>query len=294
MTILITGAQGFLGRQVSSELADAGYSIIGTIARRPHSYKSFFAVPGVEYLHFDIGASPLSRLDEFGMVDTVIDLAWAALDDYDSKKHETQAADHADFLSYLLNRGTRQLIVAGTCQEFGVRDGEIEESFTPNPLTSYAKAKSELHSFLLSSTKSERVSLKWLRFFYLWGLDPKPLTMLGQLRKAIREGEKSFILRNGKKTRDFISLGDAARAVNHLLGFPELSREINLSTGESRSVLDLAQHYLGLTGARIELICDDNPSPSYEADHFWGRPSTLLDSGFEWDELIAETSQNEK
>ena len=104
-------------------------------------------------LHGD-HADSFARL---GSPDVLIHLAWGGLPNYRDRKH----ADHElpaqrRFLGALLASGLKRLVVTGTCAEYGLREGALDETMPAEPLLEYAKAKDSLRRWLEGEQRNHR------------------------------------------------------------------------------------------------------------------------------------------
>ena len=116
--------------------------------------------------------------------DTLIHLAWDFyLRDYNSKIHIEQVDNHLNFIESNL-KWLKNIIVTGTCMEYGDYEGEIEENMIANPETKYGQAKNILREklFLL---KKYKFNLTWLRLFYFYGGE-KNIRIWGNINLAIQ------------------------------------------------------------------------------------------------------------
>jgi len=131
MRVAVSGATGFVGRHVLSELARHSVEIVA-ISRRFST--EGLVDSGVETVQLDIGASPTGAFDRLGRPDVLIHLAWGGLPNYRSLHHyEQELPDQYRFLSGLARDGLPAMVVAGTCFEYGMRSGPLNEGMDTHP-----------------------------------------------------------------------------------------------------------------------------------------------------------------
>ena len=122
MRIAVTGASGFIGRYVVSELVARG--IETTVARFGR------AIPGlplsVQEVPLDIHSPAIDPFSVLGKPDLLLHLAWSGLPQYASSHHlESELPAQLSFLSACVRSGIRRVVVTGTCFEYGLASGEL-------------------------------------------------------------------------------------------------------------------------------------------------------------------------
>jgi len=131
MKIAVTGSTGFIGTYVTHELEKL--SITPTLLVRPSSIDKVSQLKG-EVVPFDIADPPEGAFDIIGRPDVLIHLAWEGLPNYMSTRHtEVELATQYRFLSQLVRSGLKSLVVTGTCFEYGMLSGALEESMEVQP-----------------------------------------------------------------------------------------------------------------------------------------------------------------
>ena len=125
MKILVTGATGFVGRHVVNELLKYDYEII--IAGRN---KNLSTNEKINFIFFDLEKLDLSKnyFEYFNTPDLLIHLAWQGLPNYKSLFHfENNLPAHYSFLKNMVVNGLKNLVVTGTCFEYGMKEGCLSE-----------------------------------------------------------------------------------------------------------------------------------------------------------------------
>lgn len=207
---------------------------------------------------------------KFAPDDVLIHLAWPSLNNFDSINHLEHLDMHFKSLRILFNLGLKNLIVAGTCLEYGKREGEILPTDKKNPITNYAIAKCKLHDSLLELRKTLSFNLQWMRLFYIKDPDPIKKNLMYQLEYALKNNHKEFRMSNGNQLRDFVSLKDISSTVDILLSNKQQTREINCCSNNPISVKDLVLGYLKNNKKEINIHFGFYEIPYYEGFSFWG------------------------
>lgn len=270
MNILVTGATGFIGHYVVSDLLKKGH-VVTAVARNREKAETFPWFKDITFIKCDIH-DPLSNpVPAIGLPDVVIHLVWPNLTDYRSLSHvaETLPADYR-FLSALLLAGVKHLVVAGTCFEYGLQCGCLEEDIQTSPVTPYAIAKDSLRRFLVAHQHTFPFRLQWARIFYPYGKGQKSNSLLAQLNAAIDRGEEVFHMSGGEQLRDYLPVEEVAANLVRLAETPSFDGVLNICSGRPVSVRRLVEEHLTKRNSSIKLNLGYYPYPEHEPMAFWG------------------------
>jgi nucleoside-diphosphate-sugar epimerase len=273
--ILVTGATGFIGGYVIDRLlsvGDADYRIIATSAHREKAEASPW-YHRVSYIPFD-----LEKMDPsvdlyafFGEPDYMIHLAWEGLPNYKAAFHvEVNYPRHAAFLQNLVVHGLRDLTVTGTCLEYGMQEGCLEEDGATHPGNPYADAKDRLRLFLRDLQTAHPFALKWVRLFYMYGKGQSQNSLLSQLERALAEHAPAFNMSGGEQIRDYLPVEKIAEYIVAIALQQRVMGTINCCSGQPVTVKQLVEDYLERSGRKIPLNLGYYPYPDYEPMRFWG------------------------
>lgn len=273
MNILVTGATGFIGRHLIPILLarDHSVTIVARNAQRAMAARWFDRVRFEQCdIHVPIG-KPCER---FGMPDAMIHLAWPGLPNYKSPVHteQTLPAD-CRFLESMLEGGLSQLLVAGTCFEYGMQTGCLAETLQARPTNPYGQAKDALRLFLEDLRLRNDFVLQWARLFYIHGEGQNPNSLIAQLDRAIDNGEQVFNMSGGEQLRDYLPVEEVAYRLALLVEQPGCTGVVNVCSGHPISVLDLVRQHVHRRSAEIQLNRGYYPYPDHEPMRFWGDPA---------------------
>ncbi|MEJ7822559.1 MAG: NAD(P)-dependent oxidoreductase, partial [Chitinophagaceae bacterium] len=202
MKILVTGATGFVGKHVIKELLKYEHEIIAT--ERTNSADLPRKINTIK-LDLDKMDPNKNYFSETGEPDLLIHLAWQGLPNYKEKFHlEKNLPSHSVFLKNIVDNGLQNLVVTGTCFEYGMKEGCLSEDIESDPQNPYAAAKDELRKFLEQLQAEKYYNLKWLRLFYMYGKGQNPNSLLSQLESALEKGETTFNMSGGEQLRDYL------------------------------------------------------------------------------------------
>lgn len=271
MRVAVTGASGFVGRHVVSALLERDDEVVA-ISRHPDATNDDAVTP----IAFDITDAGGLTLEQLGNPDALVHLAWGGLPNYRSAHHlERELRIHSSFLQSCIQSGINRILVAGTCLEYGLQSGELSESMSCKPVTTYAQAKCALHEYLLELAQRHSFELCWLRMFYLYGDGQFPTSLYSQLKSALETGKKSFDMSAGDQVRDFIDVDVAARQIAALTHINAAQGVMNICSGDPIRVVDKVREWLSDWRADITLNLSVYPYPDYEPHSFWGNPNRL-------------------
>jgi len=273
MTVVVTGASGFVGRHVVRRLAALGIS--PTLLVRPGS-----TLPDDLAIHpvveMDIGAAPSDVFERLGAPTDVIHLAWDGLPNYAATRHlDEELPAQQSFLEALLGAGLAGLTVTGTCLEYGLQSGGLSEDLPTAPVTAYGKAKDELRAALKRLRGTGSFRLTWARLFYLHGDGQAPGALVPQLEAAIARGDATFDMSGGEQLRDYLPIEVAASDLVALALNGRDNGVVNVCSGRPVSVRELAEEVVRNHGAAITLNLGHFPYPDYEPMAFWGDRAKL-------------------
>ncbi|MHC1700133.1 MAG: NAD-dependent epimerase/dehydratase family protein [Humidesulfovibrio sp.] len=273
--VLVTGATGFVGRHVVPALLARGCAV--TALCRDGAKAGAMPWAGqVDLLCADIASLTPAQLDRLARHDCVLHLAWEGLGNY---KAETQVSEvlprHLRFLSELIERGARRLLVTGTCLEYGLVEGALAEDLPPRPTTAYGQAKDLLRRALEPVCAAHGARLVWARLFYMHGPGQSEKSLLSQLDRAISSGADSFNMSGGEQLRDYLPIEDAADLLVRLALQDAVAGVVNCASGRPVTVRALVEEHLRRRGASLALNLGHYPYPDYEPMRFWADTTKL-------------------
>ena len=270
MKVLLTGSSGFIGSYVYQYMQSLDNLTIFRLIRDRETVSSNDSSIIIHDIYQEIDAQ------KFREFDAVIHLAWDCLDDYMNVVHENKIyPTHYQFLTALIDLGVKNLTVIGTCQEYGMQEGCLNENMKARPNTSYARAKYKLNNELEKLIENTDVILKWIRVFYTYGNGQSSNSLTGQLYKALESHDKVFNMSPGDQLRDFVPVDQLAENIVAIALQNYIHGVINCCSGVPISVENFVKERIAEFGREIDLNLGYYPYPSYEPKAFWGDNSKL-------------------
>lgn len=277
MKILVTGATGFIGNYVISELLKNNYLVIATSLHEEKA-KAAAWFSQVEYIPFSLQDfnDKTNYFAFFGEPDAMIHLAWEGLPNYKEAFHTgINLPRHFTFLTNLVSNGLSNLSVTGTCFEYGMKEGCLSEDMVCEPANSYAIAKNELRIQIEHLQSRLPFNFKWIRLFYMYGQGQSVKSLISQLEMALERNEPQFNMSGGEQVRDFLPVEEVAANIVTIALQNKVQGVINCCSGKPVSVKSFVEDYLKAKNKSIALNLGYYPYTDYEPMKFWGDTTKL-------------------
>jgi dTDP-6-deoxy-L-talose 4-dehydrogenase (NAD+) len=212
----------------------------------------------------------------FQQPDLLIHLAWEGLPNYKDLFHlEKNLFSNYRFLKNMVENGLKSFVVTGTCFEYGMQSGALNETMITMPDNPYGLAKDTLRKFLEQLQKKIDFEFKWVRLFYMYGKGQSPNSILSQLDRALEKGEASFNMSGGEQLRDYLPVEKVAEYIVKIAMQNKVHGIINCCSGKPISIRKLVENYLVKKQKSIHLNLGYYSYPDYEPMAFWGNAAKL-------------------
>lgn len=273
--VLLTGATGFVGRHLASALLERGFQV-RAVARNVDVARRMPWFADVDWVAADLHDPGLDVAALTEGISALAHLAWPGLPNYGGLFHfeRNLPADYA-FIRQVVAAGVKHVLVTGTCFEYGLQSGSLDEACMAQPANPYGLAKNTLRLFLESLARQQPFTLQWARLFYLHGEGQNPNSLLASLERAIDEKAASFDMSAGEQLRDYLPIATASGHLAALLLHPEFSGVVNVSSGQPVSVRRLVEQRLAARGSSLSLNLGAFGYSPHEPMAFWGNCERL-------------------
>lgn len=274
MKIIVTGANGFIGRHLLPRLMDEGHEVIAVVRNK----KNLISCDGrCQIVELDIGDINSHKFMILKQADTLIHLAWGHLSNYRTLQHiEAELPIHYQFIKKIISLGIMNVSVIGTCFEYGMQSGELSESLETQPDNPYGFAKDTLRKQLEFLRTKYNFNLTWMRLFYMYGDDQPANTLYSQLRAAVNKGEQVFNMSGGEQLRDYLHIDDVVQGIMNVVDRKENIGIVNICSGKPISIRSLVEQWIESNNWIISLNFGYYSYPDYEPFAFWGDNSKYL------------------
>jgi nucleoside-diphosphate-sugar epimerase len=262
--ILLTGATGFVGRQVLRALAERGCRVRAVVREGKQdrlassgSMERIVASPDI------FAESAAWWAEACRGVDCVIHVAW-----YAEPGLYLHSPKNRECLEGTLRLGQgavqakiRRFVGIGTCFEYELSAGTLSVATPLRPATPYAQAKVEAFQALSQSLPPAGVGFAWCRLFYLYGEGEDQRRLVPYLRARLAAGQPAD-LTSGERIRDYLDVREAGRMIVDVALGP-VQGPVNICSGIPVTIRALAERIADEYGRRDLLrfgARPDNPA----------------------------------
>ena len=269
--VLVTGANGYIGRNVINYLLDSNIDVVAVDISLNKIISE--KVKKIEINIFENTDYLFSNLQNLG---TCIHLAWRNGFVHNSITHLEDISLHYKFLKKIHEFGIKNINVIGTMHEIGYWEGEVANDTTTNPISFYGIAKNSLRQSLKILEDSDKeLFIKWLRVFYIQGDDRNNNSIFSKILQKEEEGAKTFPFTTGKNKYDFINISILAEMISKASLQTEVTGIINCCSGKPVSLKEKVELFLKENNLKIKLEYGVFPDRSYDSPAIWGNNDTI-------------------
>jgi UDP-glucuronate 4-epimerase len=231
--LLVTGAAGFIGSQLSKRLLDSGINVVGLDNLNPYySVKlkedrlaQLEGHPRFTFARLDLAdRAGMERLFAANRFDVVVNLAAQAGVRYSLKNPqayiEANIVGFTNILEGCRHHGVKHLVFASSSSVYGANTRmpfSVHDN-VDHPVSLYAASKKA--NELMAHTYSHLYGLACtgLRFFTVYGPWGRPDMALFLFTDAILKGRPIQVFNHGRMQRDFTYIDDIVEGVVRVMG----------------------------------------------------------------------------
>ncbi len=237
--VAVTGATGFIGKQVVKKLLEKGYFV--KILSRKAGQKE---AEGTSVVVCD-NTDKKTIENAFDCCKAVIHLAAkvpqiGVQEDYkESYKQNVLAA--INVFSEAEKNGVEKFIFISGWHVYGENDWKfpIKETEKINTSTVYSKTKAEAEKLLLEKSATAKMKLLILRISNLYGESPSQEGVIIKFIKKSSDGQQIEV--SGNQSRDYLYVGDAADAIINALVADTKETIFNIGSGKPLTIIKIAE-----------------------------------------------------
>jgi len=262
MRFVVTGGAGFVGSHLVKLLVKKGHEITVIDNLYTGKKENLDEVKDkIKFLNIDIQDYD-SMEKNMRNIDGVFHQAALTIVQDSFKmpeKYHSVNVDGTENIFKIAQKNNFKVVYASSSSVYGHQENiPILENSEKKPITPYGKTK--LEDELLAEKYSKLgVKIIGLRYFNIFGKG-QTIEYAGVITKfldRIRDGKAPIIFGDGSQIRDFIYVGDVAD-VNYLAMNSNISNlHVNVGTGNSTSILELAKMMVKISGLSLEPIISD-------------------------------------
>lgn len=265
--ILVTGGAGFIGTHLCRALAENGFKVRSLDIAHPKK-----PVQGVEYILGDVRDR---KGVEAALRGAAAVFHFAALvsvplcQEKPVESYETNLMAAARLLDLIYAQNQKQdfktrMIFSGSSVVYGddtqLGQSRQEDEKLSAPLSFYGAQKLGAEHLIKLFRQNQGIPAVVFRYFNVYGLDQDPHSpysgVISIFSGAIAQGKTIRLNGGGFQTRDFVSVKDIVRACLKALELNDDQCDaipINLGSGKSVSIKELAQMMIAASGKKIPI-----------------------------------------
>ena len=254
LTVIVTGAAGFIGMHLCQRLLDRGQAVIGVDDFNPYYEVSLkearaarlLAQPSFELVRMDVAeAEAFQALTARVRPDLIVHLAAQAGVRYSIENpfayERANMAGHLSVLEACRQVAVPQLVYASSSSVYGERPlnagGFTEADPTDHPASLYAATKRGCELMSAAYGSLYGLAQTGLRFFTVYGPWGRPDMAYFSFSRKIMAGETIDVFGEGQMARDFTYIDDIIEGLIGVIDHPATAGEHRLfNIGDSRPV----------------------------------------------------------
>jgi nucleoside-diphosphate-sugar epimerase len=268
MKILVTGANGYLGKGIVKCLLDDGIEVVATDTRDDLIDKRA-EIKVVDLFSLD------TPYEYFGSPDVLLHMAWRDGFVHGSINHINDLPRHYAFIKKMAEGGVEKISVMGSMHEVGFFEGSINENTPTNPESLYGISKNTLRDLVRLICKERNISYQWMRGFYIVGNTTDGSSVFSKIIQQANAGKTEFPFTLGLNQFDFIDYDRFCRYVADTVEQNEINGIINICSGRPEKLADRVEQFIDENRLNIKLQYGVFPDRPYDSKAIWGDDSKI-------------------
>ncbi len=263
MKILVTGANGYLGRGVVEQLLLRGHEVIAT------DMKTTYVSEKAKKVECD-----LFKIENpyfyFGKPDVLLHMAWRDGFVHNSDAHINDLPLHYRFIKLITEAGLKKVAIMGSMHEVGFFEGSINENTPCHPMNLYGIAKDSLRNVTKLIATQNNILWQWLRGYYIVSNSPIGNSIFSKIVKAVGSGQTEFPFTMGQNQYDFLDYNEFCFQVAAVLSQDKTNGIINICSGKPEKLADRVERFIRENNYKIKLKYGAFPDRPYDSKAVWG------------------------
>lgn len=256
--VLLTGASGFIGRQVVQELLSEGYEVHALINHHELPHQANLVQHSLDLLN-ESKVADFFENSNFSF-ENLIHLAWYVgpkCHIHDLNVDWTIAT--LNLVKLFAENGGKVFLGAGTCSEYEYKFGYLTEGQTPTVSgTLYGNSKNALFNILNVYCKKHEIIFKWPRIFNLYGPAEKETRLMPSVILSCLKGEEVKVS-DCLKFQDYLHVADTARGIVKVFS-SDIQGAVNICSGQPIQLRQIVNTIAELTGFKGNILWGAIPS----------------------------------
>lgn len=271
MKILVTGANGYIGKGVVAQLLKLGHKVIATDFIKEEKDDAITGLTLKEANLFDI-SDPYTFFEQ---PEVVLHLAWRDGFVHNSKAHVDDFSKHVAFLQKMFDSKAKRIAVMGSMHEVGFFEGSIDEMTPCHPETFYGITKNALKDVTIMMSKKADKPYQWLRGYYIVGNTANGASIFSKIVQANAQGKTEFPFTTGQNQYDFLDYDEFCLRVALAASQDNINGIINICSGYPEKLADRVERFIKENGFNIKLKYGSFPDRPYDSKAIWGNSNKI-------------------
>jgi len=284
MRFVVTGGAGFVGSHLVKLLVKEGHDVI--VIDNLHTGKKdnlFGVMDKIEFIEKDI--RDYDSIEKYMKnIDGIFHQAALTIvqDSFtNTEEYHDVNVNGTENIFKISQKNKIKVVFASSSSVYGHQENiPISEDAEKNPINPYGKTKLD-DEVLMKKYSALGAKIIGLRYFNIFG-EGQTIDYAGVITKfidRIKDKKAPIIFGDGKQIRDFIYVEDIVKFNLLAMNSQESNLLVNVGTGESMSILELAEMMIRISGLNIQPIFEK----PLEGDVIKSQADTsILDSVFKW------------
>lgn len=244
MNILVTGGNGFIGRNLVQSLISRGDTVY-SLDRNRQSDKH---TKSVIYITTDISNSDILEADlqpYTQKIDRIVHLASYGVTEREynlGQGIQTNISGTLNLLEYAYKNAISQFVNIGSCFEYAPSDESYSEEMPLDPQTMYGAIKASQTLLVRTFARTHDYNAPTLRLFTPFGPHEQPQRFIPTLITSALTDSK-MIATNAGNVRDYVYVQDVIEAITSTLENNKLEpgEIINIGSGNQYSLAEVVE-----------------------------------------------------
>lgn len=261
-TVIITGANGFIGTWLVKKMVQEGHNVIAVIKDEQEKIIEIENIEGVTIVYCDMkNISQLKSMVEDMEIDTFYHLAWIGTSGELRANYELQllnAKYTCDAVHAAYDIGCKRFVGAGSLAEYDCLNYSPLDGATPNVTANYAVAK--IAAEYMSKAECSKLGIEhvWGIFSNIYGVGNKTNNFVNFASKLMLEGKRASFT-DGMQNYDFVYISDFIEGLYLLGKYGKTNYSYFIGSGKSRTMKEYIIAIRDAISDDIELFFGEIP-----------------------------------
>ena len=239
-TVIIVGANGFIGSHLSLHLAAQGYRVLALVAEGfPYDFllgKTNISCIEFSFEHFDA----LAENEELREAEMIYHMAWAGVSTTFKNEAMTQAQNilyGLQVLELANTLGIKRVIVPGSASEYACGRGVIDGHNEPAPSDLYSASKVATRYVCQTYARQHDIDFIWTAITSIYGPGRNDNNLISYAIKTLLKGEKPSFT-GLEQQWDYLYIDDLMAALQAIGEHGKGGKIYPIGSGEHRQMCE--------------------------------------------------------